>query len=68
MNLRSFLKEWFPEIKLVELSKNYGFADGYNKGNREIKTKYTVLLNSDVKVSEGWLDGIIEMMEADERD
>ncbi|HRG21389.1 MAG TPA: bifunctional riboflavin kinase/FAD synthetase [Saprospiraceae bacterium] len=64
---RLFLKEWFPEIKLVELSKNYGFADGYNKGNREIKTKYTVLLNSDVKVTEGWLDGIIEMMEADDR-
>ncbi|MBK8699561.1 MAG: bifunctional riboflavin kinase/FAD synthetase [Saprospiraceae bacterium] len=60
-----FLREWFPEVKLVELSKNYGFADGYNKGNKAIKTKYTVLLNSDVKVTDNWLDGIISLMEED---
>ena len=37
-----FIKEWFPEIHLVELSKNYGFAEGYNKGNKDISSKYTV--------------------------
>lgn len=61
-----FLKEWFPEIRLVELSQNYGFAEGYNKGNKDIKSKYTVFLNSDVKVSPNWLDGLIDLMENDD--
>jgi riboflavin kinase/FMN adenylyltransferase len=62
----AFLKEWFPEIHLVELSKNYGFAEGYNKGNKDITSKYTVFLNSDVKVTAGWLDALIDVMEADD--
>lgn len=65
-NSVNFIKEWYPEINLVELSKNYGFADGYNKGNKGIISKYTVILNSDVKVTENWLDGIIDLMNDDD--
>lgn len=61
-----YIKEWHPECELIILDKNYGFAEGYNKGISELKTKYTVLLNSDVLVSEYWLDPILELMEGDE--
>ncbi|MBK6566834.1 MAG: bifunctional riboflavin kinase/FAD synthetase [Saprospiraceae bacterium] len=61
----SYIKEWHPEIKTISLTKNYGFADGYNKGLLTIDTEYIVLLNSDVMVTTGWLDPIIDMMEAD---
>ncbi len=61
----SFIKEWYPEVQLLEFTKNYGFAKGYNLAISEIKSKYTVVLNSDVKVSEAWLDPLIRAMEDD---
>lgn len=60
-----FIKEWYPEIKVVELSKNYGFADGYNKGLKDVNTDYVVIINSDVLVTENWLDPIIDAFEKD---
>ncbi len=59
------LKTHFANLDIVELNYNYGFAKGYNKGTTGIESKYTVLLNSDVKVTPGWLDGIIDLMEKD---
>lgn len=60
-----FVKEWYPEIKVVELSKNYGYAAGYNKGLREIDTEFVAILNSDVLVTENWIDPIINAFESD---
>lgn len=60
-----FVKEWYPEIRVAELSKNYGFADGYNKGLKDVQTDYVVIINSDVLVTENWLDPIIEAFETD---
>ena len=60
-----YIKEWHPEVRIVELQKNHGFAEGYNIGMSDVKSKYTVLLNSDVLVTEAWLDPIIALMESD---
>lgn len=60
-----FVKEWYPEIKLVELSQNYGFAAGYNKGLNHINSEYVVIINSDVLVTENWLDPILDQLESD---
>ncbi len=57
------VSEWFPEIETIELSKNYGFADGYNKGLKNVTSKYTVLLNSDILANDGWLDPILDFMD-----
>ena len=52
----SFLKiNYTNSVKIIELSKNYGFAEGYNQGLRQIKADYYLLLNSDVEVTENWL-------------
>jgi GT2 family glycosyltransferase len=53
----------FPKIKIIKLSKNYGFAGGYNLALRKIKSKYTVLLNSDVTPGKNWLSPMIELMD-----
>ncbi len=58
-----FLKENFPEIKLILFDKNYGFTGGYNKALQQIEAEYFVLLNSDIEVAENWLNPIIEMMD-----
>jgi len=58
----SILKEKFPEIRTIQLDKNYGFAGGYNKAFSQIDADYFVLLNSDVEVTSGWLESMLTYM------
>ena len=57
-----FLKNTFPNIKRIEFKENYGFAKGYNKAINLIPHKYVVLLNSDVRVTENWLQAPTEFL------
>lgn len=59
----SYLKEYYPDVKLIELDKNYGFAEGYNRALTQIEAEYFVLLNSDVEVTENWLSPIIHFLD-----
>lgn len=60
------LEEWFPEVKLIKLEENHGFAKGYNLGMMELDYEYVVLLNSDVKTSTGWIDPMMHLMRQDD--
>ena len=62
-----FLKENFPQVDLIELSQNFGFAKGYNEALKKVETDYYVLLNSDVEVTSDWLEPVIELLEKDEK-
>jgi GT2 family glycosyltransferase len=53
----------FRDVRVIRLDKNYGFAEGYNKALSQIDAKYFVLLNSDIEVTEGWLDPLADFME-----
>ena len=57
-----FLKNTYPDIKRIEFNENYGFAKGYNKAINLIPHQYVVLLNSDVRVTEKWLQAPIEFL------
>jgi len=57
-----FLQNTFPNLKRIEFKENYGFAKGYNKAINLITHKYVVLLNSDVRVTENWLQAPIEFL------
>ncbi|WP_072530588.1 glycosyltransferase family 2 protein [Bacteroides ilei] len=57
------LEKEFPSVRLICLDRNYGFAEGYNKALAQVDAKYVVLLNSDVEVTEGWLDTLTDYME-----
>lgn len=61
----SFLKEHYPDIRLIINDDNGGYAKGYNDALKQIDTDYYVLLNSDIEVSENWIEPIIDLMEAD---
>ena len=61
-----YVKNKFPEIKIIQNDKNYGYAGGYNKGLSKIDYDYFVLLNNDVEVTEGWLNPMLELLESDE--
>ena len=53
----------FPGVRLIRLDRNYGFADGYNKALEQVDAEYFLLLNSDVEVTEGWLEPLLSFME-----
>jgi len=61
-----FLKRDYPGIRIIELEKNYGFSGGYNRAFEQLDSKYMLLLNSDIEVSEHWLEPMVEVMEKDE--
>ena len=54
----------FPGVRLVQLDRNYGFADGYNKALEQVEAEYFLLLNSDVEVTQGWLEPLLSFMES----
>jgi len=58
------LREEFPGIKVLKLDENYGFAEGYNLAIGQTMYPYTVLLNSDVRTPQGWLNPLLDYMEA----
>ena len=59
------LKNKFPSVRLILLDHNYGFAEGYNQALKHIDTEYTVLLNSDVEVTAGWLEAPLLALSTD---
>ena len=60
----SWLQAHCPDVRLIVLDKNYGFADGYNMALQQVEAEYVVLLNSDVEVTPRWLDPLVEYMDA----
>ncbi|MCO5248248.1 MAG: glycosyltransferase family 2 protein [Chitinophagales bacterium] len=59
------IKEQFKSVYTISLSKNYGFAEGYNRAIENIECKYAVLLNSDVEVTENWLPPLYNALKKD---
>ena len=60
-----WLKDTYPDsVKCLKFDKNYGFAGGYNKVFQELEAKYICLLNSDVEVTAGWIEPVLEYMES----
>lgn len=63
---RKMMAEVFPHIKLISLSENYGFAEGYNRALAEVEAEFFLLLNSDVEPARGWLGPLVAYMDAHE--
>ena len=52
-------KEKFPDIKLIQNSKNLGYCGGNNVGIREAKGKFIVILNPDTIVEPNCISELI---------
>ncbi len=59
----AFLQQHYPQLRIIALDRNYGFAKGYNEALKKIQSDYYVLLNSDVEVKPGWIEPVVELME-----
>jgi len=61
-----YLQNEHTDIRIIKLEENHGFAKGYNIAMAEIKSKYTILLNSDIEIKSEWIEPLLEMLESDE--
>ncbi len=62
-----FLETHFPEVNLLRLDRNHGFAGGYNRALAQIDADVFVLVNSDVEVTPGWMEPCLALLEAHPR-
>ena len=61
-----FLRSHFPAVEILINPSNDGFATGYNKALSHISEDISILLNSDVEVTAGWIEPIISIFEQDD--
>ncbi|MGC8749539.1 glycosyltransferase family 2 protein [Hydrotalea sp.] len=61
------LQNRFSEVTIIQNTKNEGFAGGYNWALKQVDADYFVLLNSDVSVTENWIEPIIHLMESNNK-
>lgn len=57
----SFIKANYPTIKIINNSGNYGYAKGYNEALQFVEEEIYALVNSDIEVTENWLQPILEL-------
>ncbi|MFZ9027974.1 MAG: glycosyltransferase family 2 protein [Crocinitomicaceae bacterium] len=62
-NSVSYLRSNFPTVEIIQNESNGGFAKGYNEALQHVDSNYYVLLNSDIEVTENWLEPLLQMMQ-----
>lgn len=56
----NFIQQNYPTIKIVLNKKNGGYAKGYNDALQHVKADVFALVNSDIEVTNGWLNSILD--------
>lgn len=62
-----FLNSNYPSIRLIIFKENIGFAKGYNEALKQINSEYYAVLNSDVEVTEDWLQPMVDLLECNNK-
>jgi GT2 family glycosyltransferase len=55
----AYLRERHASIRLLNLEKNWGFAEGYNRALAQIEQPWLVLLNNDATLAPDWLEQLL---------
>ncbi len=55
----------FSKINIIRNAGNFGYAKGYNEGLKNLTEDIFVLVNSDVEVTENWIDPVINKFSED---
>lgn len=59
----SFVMANFPSVKIIKNDSNLGFAGGYNEALKHIDAEIYALVNSDIEVTQNWLQPILKTFE-----
>ena len=60
----ALMQSQFPEVRLIQLDRNYGFTGGYNRALAQVEADFFVLINSDIEVPKDWLKPLVEWMDS----
>ena len=67
-NSVTFISKKYPKVKVLELKQNFGFAEGNNMGFKSIdKADYSIFINNDTIVDSGFVEPLINTLEADKK-
>jgi GT2 family glycosyltransferase len=55
----AFVEKNYPQVRVLALKENLGFAKAVNEAIRQTKSKYVVLLNNDAHVTKNWLSNLL---------
>ncbi len=61
----AFVSEHFPMVKLIQNNENGGYAKGYNDALKQVEEPLLCLVNSDIEVTENWLQPILDEFNTD---
>ena len=60
----AFMRSEFPEVEVVELPVNIGFAGGMNAGIRRAQGEFVAALNNDTEVDAEWLAQMVNAIDS----
>lgn len=58
-----FVSGRFPEVRVIALTENLGFAEANNCALKDLTTPYAALLNNDAVADPVWLASLVEALE-----
>ena len=61
-----FIKNEYPQIKIIKNKENGGYAKGYNEALKYLTEDIFCLVNSDIEVTENWLTPILKTFNTEE--
>lgn len=64
-NTVSYVRKFYPKVKLIENKKNLGFCKGNNQAVKIVRGKYVLFLNNDVVATPNFLNILVEALEKD---
>lgn len=60
---QELIRQSFPNVTLIQNNGNYGYAKGYNEGLKHLQEPILILINSDIEVTENWLQPIAKLFD-----
>jgi GT2 family glycosyltransferase len=61
----ALVREHYPQVRIVSLNENTGFARGNNLGFSAASGEYLLTLNNDTRAEPGWLAALVAAADAD---
>ena len=62
-----YTRDHFPEVCILAMDQNYGFARAVNEGIKAATRPYVILLNNDTEVEPGFTDALAKALQDDEK-
>ena len=58
----ALLRDRYPDVKIISLDKNYGFAYAVNRGIEAASGELICLLNNDIELDPGWMEAMYKAL------